>query len=724
MRSFRLISQSVIPAFILVVLSAGPAEAQGFSNLLNRDLPFLGMDTGSDLFCDVVTGGQKLTGKVTRAQVTTDTERETAIVFSLSGWQAAKVTYEVIGTNNRMLAEVPKVESTLEAGATSQTVRLLLRDGLPEGKNFESMILRISFARPGKACADQTFKYQLARRWQTTIRPDNVVVMVTPRAVGHTIALPADAASRYAKSGTDMGTAPAPPVSGSTSPVSHAGHIGHMAERPVPSTPATETRVLVRPAIVAVDTTRFKRHVDPSRAAMIIQRRLVVAPTPDQPPVENAGGIVASSPIDLLQNIQLEPGYPVDRLRRLLGFGSIVYRDRSRSDLFYFLPNEYHLMWNAEMDVPQRFSLAVQYRTAADATAEPKVNMAIELSPGLDIDDQDLASRLARAYLMRSGHAMPAAQVTFPGWKENPRLSLERDLGVHYDVRPDQITVSPSSDIAAGVTAEWVTSEATANDMQLRIVQSGLAGNVTLTPDGDLPPQALPFQIAVRDVNTYGPIHFSLGRMWRNTLSYPVRVQRLNALVVDRTNGTPAVLTWDLGDSVLPPLSQLQVDASNLPGWVEQQALRIWVDYDLVASCRDCDDRALADLRIGAGNPSRQNIVFESINPLRDLDLYRLRVKVRSHFLDPRAGDLAEGATVEIPTDRASVPAGVIYPPTSTLADSTLFEYRLTAVKGDGTTLEGSIWIPVREARVLIGAAQVKQSIPELIAAAAPGTPQ
>ncbi len=424
--------------------------------------------------------------------------------------------------------------------------------------------------------------------------------------------------------------------------------------------------------------------------------------------------------IDLLGGLQSDVNFDVHRASEMLGISGRLYKDRNAAaGTFYFLPRAYHLRW----DPSARYGMSILYRTDSPDTNTAQVQMSAHLNAGIGTNDLNIAALLLQSYVRRNHLPGTELRLLRMPLDAAPKLSFSDDLHRLYDVPVDRVVIREISDALAEVRVDWVTDARTATDMQTELLARGLSGQAVLDPQGEVvASQGIPVDISLRDPATYGLLNWRREELWRNETHYPITVKRLHALMLDAQDGTPTVLSWALGDSVLQPQGRLQVDTATVPTWVDANALRMWIEYGVAQRCETCDRQALADIRGGASFAERQSITFTMLTPLASIaGSAAITVQVRSRYLRPDAVTMQEAAPLTLSADSRDFPATTIYPPAvedSASLPGPFFEYRLNVVMSDGTQHAGTTWIPSSALTVFIGTVQVRQSLGFL-----PGTP-
>ena len=182
----------------------------------------------------------------------------------------------------------------------------------------------------------------------------------------------------------------------------------------------------------------------------------------------------------------------------------------------------------------------------------------------------------------------------------------------------------------------------------------------------------------------------------------------LHALVIDPRNHLPILYSWSLGNTELAPQSSVRWDSSKIPAWIDTEAKRIWVDYGVLETCDACDKRVLETITGGVTSITAAQITFHTITPLADVGGYEITARVRSKYSDPKDRTPIQ-KTVVLNSDNKDFTLNPIY--NGAPAGEPIFEYLLELAMPDGTTYKGTTWIPSDGLRVLVGRAQLQQSL-------------
>ena len=646
--------------------------------------------------------GTGLTGQIDGVTVIDDGERRLAIRVAYSGFGGAQLWGDVRGADRNPQPAVPATTPvTLAPGPARIELTFDLADAPPGDAAFASAFLRLSVRRADRAAAGVIRTFQLPKRWQQTVEPQNVVIQVTASPVG---------------AAATLGATPAPSM-----------------ERP---------RVILRPRI---DVARQPTVVtaQPIRAAAVAQpmvieeRRRVLTraegafrdlpsrglkkiddfkPGIAQPDADQGARGPANQPIDLLEGVAVEDvGLDEAGILSLL---PRVYPDQNPAPgIFYYLPQAYHLTWD-----PSRpgYGMRMLYTAGAGPDQPGQVVTATQLDAGVDLAEVQLATELMRAYVKR--HSTTRFTALRPLPIDAVDVSVADTLQ-NYSIPPEKIAVVAISDVLGQVGMSWTTDTVTKENLQLALVEDvGITGSVTFTPSGGgLPKQQVPVDIKLADADTFGRVRWQRGQRWRNQTLYTLRLRYLHALLIDPQSNSPVVYSWDLHQADLPPQAQVEWNAAAVPAWIDAAAKRMWVDYVPLGDCASCDRTAVEDITAGVWTLGSSIATLHTLAPLAATGAAEITVKVRSKYFDPANRQMQQKVVV-LNADSKDFPAGAIYLVNRQDGESVpgdpLLEYFLEVAMPDGSIQRATRWVPSDSARILIGKVQVEQAL------GPPGGPQ
>jgi hypothetical protein len=421
-----------------------------------------------------------------------------------------------------------------------------------------------------------------------------------------------------------------------------------------------------------------------------------------------AVGPSGTSAIDPLEGLLLDPTVSLEA-ERILDVWPLVWLDANRtSGLAYFAPRRFALGWSPE----SQYSFQVVYGLALEDEDAGKVRISTRLRSRVGSAEIQLLERLVQAYARRH------AQRDFE-FRELARLPIQgRDITLagalesQFSISPEVVTVTTDSDLLGAIDLSWATDEATLLDIQsLLRADAGIHGSMLVRTSGETSFEVpVPVEIAVATPDVLGRIAWDRQRGWRNLTLYPVRMRYLHALVIDERH-EPILYSWDLGNVQVDSTASVDWDASGVPAFLDDEALRMWIDYSVVADCETCDDLVFDDRFIPA-LPTSQALTFTSTNAFAATGAFRIVVHVRSRHFDGRSEQLR---SVEMRADDEPYSGGTLYLDEGELAtaDETnpLYEYRLELITEDGEIHESADWIPGWRVEQFIGRSTLREAL-------------
>lgn len=704
-----------------------------------------------DLIDKFVSGGSRTERPIVdRVVVVEDGPRRVVVTVAYSTFPAARLSAEVRDRRRPGPVRVDPVD--VAPGAGEATLVLELQGSMPDDSTFESRYLRVVATDPQRGGLLVTRTFALPKKWAAVTSPQNVRLKVAPVPIGSTASLgdqpnyarPPKVAvpMRTPPGGVSVGpasgrpgvmTAPPPPVApppagtvrdhrgGQTGgqPVvrDHRGEPAsgqpvvrdHRGDQPASAGDAQATvrdhrgdasTIRDHRAQTAAETKPARQALPPRGAILNIDRfNFGVKPEDAQKGAQGP----APAPVELLEGLSIED---IDlNPAQLLSIASNIYPDKNpASGIFYYHPRAYHLEWSPESGLGMR----ILYGAATGSAGAGDVLMAARLQSGLDASEVQLARELLNAYQRRNRLPEVAALRALPLDKDGVDVSLSAVLG-QYSIPKDKVAITGLSDVLGEIEVSWVTDPVTKENVQLALAQDvGVSGMVGFTAvGGTLAPQ-VPISIQLADRDSYGRLRWNRSEGLRNITPYPIRLRYLHALVIDPAN-VPILYSWSLGNAEVPPQGSVQWDASRVPAWIDTVAKRVWIDYSVVQTCDVCDRQVLDAITGGVSSVTSEQITFHTITPLADVGGYELTAQVRSKYFDPKDRTLMQKSVV-LKADNQDFMVKPIYSGNAESGDH-VFEYLLELAMPDGTVYRGTRWIPSDTLRVLVGRAQLEQSI-------------
>ena len=638
--------------------------------------------------------GGELKGQVTRVVVDEDAPRRLVVRVSHEGLQGARLWGELLTSDRRRQTGIVMGEPASIPEGSGEL--LLTFESEPGAAPSPSALLRVSVAATGRRTAGYTRLFRLGKEWSKAAPSgEGFVVTVSPLPIGRTAELGPTPSMVVPASHVRIAPAPTTPA---PAPMS-----GSTVRTMSPTTPTTRTRsVLTGASAPAGSSTGGAARVLPT-TLMVQAQKISVGLTPADASRGARGP--GALPLPTFADVRTED-IRLD-LTRVLNVRPEVYQDQEPSSgIFYFLPHAYALKW----DEAEGYGLKTVY-SAASPGAAGEVLMAARLDGGIGSRDLELAARLVQSYAQARG-------MTFRELRPMPidslTISISDDLG-RYNVPADRIAVNGLSDVAGRLDVSWVTDERTKDFIQEALIENvGINGSVTYAPTGShLGPRTVPIHLRLADYATFGP--FGWDRTgWRNPTPYPVTLRYLHALR-HAAGGPPVVYSWSLRETRVPPGGQVRWSAASVPFWIDAEAQKIWIDYTVDASCKECGANAIAALTGGVSSAGSSQITFHSMTPLSESGAQRILVEVRSRYFDPQ-GEQTRMRSFVLDADDKDFGVGPFFGSDHlTSGAGPLFEFRLSLTMPDGEVVAGNAaWVPGDKLWMPIGNRQLVQSLGRL----------
>lgn len=514
--------------------------------------------------------------------------------------------------------------------------------------------------------------------------------------------------------GTGTGGSPAPgpgTTPGTLPPISPQG-------LPLPQTGNAEVYSILRQSVENISTLRRERE---ARAEKLAEAE------------RDIRGPTALHAINLLDGLRVDPGVDLSQSQILQIDNNVYGDDNPDTGLFYFLPKRYDLEWTPE----SQYAMTVIYGLAGNRAEEGQVFMAARLRAGVDARELSVAESLLRAYVRR--HSAERL-IKLRGLRPTPlqsasEVSLFGGGSNEFTIPEDSISIQGISGLLGTLDVSWATDvRRLLNIESLLRTDAGIHGSLTLHAAGEGKlARAVPLEISVGEAATFGRIPFDRANGWQNSTFYPIRLQRLHALLIAPANlgpvrrDEPVVFTWDLESTRVPPGAVVRWNGLLVPPWVEQQALLAWVTYGVESDCESCDDRVFNE-RFIPPPPATRRIVFTTGDVFEATGAYRINVQVRSPFLTPQRNRLVEQPSVTLTKDGEETVLGKLFLSereiTGTGADQPLYEFRLEVTMRDGQVYRSPEWQPSRELDLLLGSVALEKMLGQLpTAGGAPEAP-
>lgn len=410
--------------------------------------------------------------------------------------------------------------------------------------------------------------------------------------------------------------------------------------------------------------------------------------------------------LDLLEGLRSDVPFEAGDL---LSIQPALYQDANpQAGVYYYLPAAYHLRWQPD----EGYGLRMLFGASTEPGRAGDVHVAARAASGVGLDEAALARELLEASRRRRRIA-PIQLRPFP-LAEPPRAALADS---------DDVTVHAVSDALGEIDLAWTTDPVRRAALELALTEDvGVPGVVTFTPQGAaLEPVSIPLTIRLADAGTFGRWRFDDRRELRNAAPYPVRLRHLHALLLHEDQ--PIVYSWSLGDAVAPPGAAIRIQRSRIPRWIDERALRMWIDYGVEVDCEACDRKVIEELTSGVRGGAPEPAVFRTLTPLADTGAFEIEVTVRSRYLHPRERDLRTLPVLVLDQDRSTFEVGPLFPGSRQESaaspapegledrEGPLLEYRLELLMPDGRSYTSETWLESRDLRIHVGTFQIEQAL-------------
>lgn len=710
--------------------------AASFSGLENKELVTVHdveTEVGA-LLGHYLGDGKELKGRIQKVLVVEDTERKLVVKVFYEGFVGGKLWGQVRDRDNKLQNEISGSPLILNDSDGYVQLIFTLDDRLPEGTQVESAFLRLNVGHRDKSTPGVMQSFQLPKRWQVDILPQNRVVKIVPQAIGTARKLqektPKIVLPPVRVLSLTRVQALKPPKSTSSSrtsnqtteaakPVTSTSRKRAADTTPHETTPV-RTRVVVNPRTVTLAKPaaipEAQRHVmtktQPALQALTVNPKLMMVDRFAYGVKKEDQDRGARGPS--LHQVELLEGVRTDvELKRndIMNLFPVVYQDQNpQSGVFYYLPGSYNLEWDGD----NGFGMRMLYSATAEGSETGEVLMAMRIDSGVDTQDVQFAKSLLTAYKARHSEVIFQELRPLP-IDSPPQVSLSGDLQHQYNIPSEKIVINAISDLLGQMDLSLVTDPVTKENLQLALVEDvGINGKLVLNPAGGvLMPQEVPLQVKLADARTFGQIQWQRGKQWENRMPYPVRFKYIHALLLE--NNEPIIYSWDLGNAEVPSLAKVEFDAHRIPSWLDGKAKRLWVDYSVVQSCDECDQQVVASITGGVDSMTTSDITFRTLSPISDVGAYEITITARSKYFHPRNRELKQKPILVLREDDKTYTMGPVYivnrQPGESVPGDPLFEYQLQIIMADGTLHGSDKWIPSDQLYLPIGAAQIREAL-------------
>lgn len=640
---------------------------------------------------------------IDRVVVKEESARRLVLTIAYKGLADSLLVADVRGRDRRPQPQIASEPVRLTAPSGETTIVLNYQPTPADNGAIDSGYLTITAKDQSRGTTMMERLFRLPKRWQNA--DTGSLVTIVPQPIGTAATL----GSRPDYAPPPMVKVPLKTITPGAAVISRDRVMRTAPRDGAPSaqaTPQIAQRVQMSPAVAAARQDTIAKTTTataqlPQRAGVLQVGQFHFGVRPED--VQKGAQGPAAAPIELLEGLRTED---IDvNPAQLLSVASTIYPDKNpASGVFYFHPRSYHLEWTPESGHGMR----ILYGAAATAGNSGDVLMAARLQSGLDSAEIQLATDLLNAYRGRNPSTAFTALRPLPLEKDGLDVSLAAVLG-QYSIPKEKIAITGLSDVLGEIEVSWITDPVTKENLQLALTEDvGVNGMVTFAGVGGAVTPQVPIAIRLADRDSFGRIRWSRTDGYVNQTPYPIRLRYLHALVIDPRNHLPILYSWSLGNTELAPQSSVKWDGSKIPAWIDTEARRIWIDYGVLETCDACDKRVLDTITGGVTSITADQITFHTITPLADVGGYEITAQVRSKYFDPKDRTSIQKSVV-LKADNQDVTLKPIY--NGAQPGEPIFEYLLELAMPDGTIYKGTTWIPSDGLRVLVGRAQLQQSL-------------
>ncbi|WP_447987199.1 hypothetical protein [Nitrospira sp. Nam74] len=181
----RLLMALLLMGTGMVLCAALDGRAQNFSGLNGQELQAR-KNTEADL--GVLLGGlfnkgNKVSGNITRVVVKHDSERQLVLSVSSSQLDNKVLWGELRDQDGKRQTQILTSSTVVPAGSTSTDLVFNLDEKLPKETQLNSASVQLYVASSSNSPPGLVRSYDIAKKWQMEIRPENIVTIIAPQPI-------------------------------------------------------------------------------------------------------------------------------------------------------------------------------------------------------------------------------------------------------------------------------------------------------------------------------------------------------------------------------------------------------------------------------------------------------------------------------------------------------------------------------------------------------------
>ncbi len=704
-----------------------------------------------------VVSDTKLEGKIQSVTVTKVVENEVRLKLNYQGFKGSTIKVYAADHGGKKITRIStakyKAPSDKESASTSLT--LSLSESVSSSTELQTDLVIFSISKPNSPSLPlRLVSFHFDKEWSHQIAPENVVVNLRAVPIGGTARAVSDAkrgiqstvsavvqrgavkmetvdTARRRLSVTKPNRLNSSLIDSRNSQLRAALIKSQKTATTTPGAatkPNSQTGRSATTARVAKNSVNYagvikalpKGTIDYSKL-MKHQKASFVNVVPQQTPSSTEPTNQVTRNAVRWYEVITESGVNVD-LRDVLGIYNIYQDSNANSGVYYFVPKNYGLSYNADYPGAEGLGLRISYdRSNSDnGVQDSSIRVAMTLGSGLDNQGIALASKILQRLDTRDpGFKFSQLQPLPTGGP----VSFDFSTGLFNIVDPESIVVLSYSDLLEDISVSFASDELEAERVRTNLEDPalGIPGEVVFplpSLDGEPSAEIIPARVNLAEPRAYEALKWSDNNEIRNNSPLPLTVSRLHMLDIDYGLGS-IVYSWELGNVSVPSRSKIVLDKRNLPSALLSRAEHIWFEYEFDPSCGDCLVDVVDDVVIANVMKERTELSLKLIAPFACHDAFALKLDIRSHFFDTTEQVLRSGESQYFEAAESQpgfIKIGSVFLDDNSKPDAEdlpFYEYRLSEILTSGEVRESAHWLPYSGEVLFLGSSQIKQSFPD-----------
>ncbi|MCH2034797.1 MAG: hypothetical protein MK202_14905 [Tenacibaculum sp.] len=375
-----------------------------------------------------------------------------------------------------------------------------------------------------------------------------------------------------------------------------------------------------------------------------------------------------------------------------------IYKDQnSNSNVYYYFPSEYTLMWNKETN---EYAFNIYYMSAEGTRGSVLVNA--ELTPQVSSEDIKLAEKLLASKLRKPVKLMPM------DLRDVPKVDFGATL-TNFNVKPESINTSIPSDYHKPIILDWRMDSNIDDFVGAMLNNIGVNINLEFRPYGDETTVInVPVNLEVNSPLTFGKIEFSntneLLENWVNPIDYPIVPK---SIVVLRKQGSRNYFeTLDLESEEIATGETLHISESVRNKLTSKNNIvNLWLDYALNKDCNSCNQTVKKKIITGTSHNEITNLSVQILNALSYSNAHSMKLIIKSIQADPNGINEITFPAFSIKEDDQEFEGIQLFVPEN---KELSYSYQLITIMKDGE-VKTSKWETSNSSLLVIGESQIKK---------------